>query len=69
MVSSGSVPASDRQKQPFELPTVIKGAAGSMRGPPGLGAGRPQQPRSIYLQQTCLVTTVDNYWDVSTELN
>ena len=44
MVSSGSVPASDRQKQPFELPTVIKGAAGSMRGPPGLGPGRPQQP-------------------------
>ena len=47
MVTSGSVAASDRQKQPFELPTLIKGAAGplgSTRGAQGLAGGRPQQP-------------------------
>ena len=50
MVSSGSVAASDRQKQPFELPTVIKGAAGplgSTRGAQGVGGGRPQPAQYI----------------------
>lgn len=46
-VSSAAAAASDRQKQTFELPTLIKGTAGplgSARVPQGLGLGRLQQP-------------------------
>lgn len=46
-VTSAAAAASDRQKQSFELPTLIKGAAGplgSIRGAQGSGVGRVQQP-------------------------